>query len=1004
MAHRLAQVSDALQGRYAIERELGRGGMATVYLAQDLKLHRRVALKVLRPELAASLGNERFLREIEIAARLNHPHILSLHDSGEVGGQLYYAMPYVEGESLRQRLDREKQLPLNDVLQIAQQVADALSYAHSLGIVHRDIKPENILLSGEHAVVADFGIARAIDAAGGSRLTETGLAIGTPAYMSPEQATGEAVDGRSDVYALGCVVYEMLVGEPPYTGPTAAAIIARRLSEPLPSLRVVRDGVPLAVEQAVHKALARSAADRFRTAAQFAQALTAPTAPARSRRALGSRTPLIAGATGLVLAGAFLLPGALRRFRATVDPAANVIAVLPLLPTSPDTALERLGQDLVVTLSSNLEGLEGMHVIDPLTVLAQAKGRPAGYSTLSSAVEFGRRFGASGVIRGALTRDGTRVRLYLALYATADSAMIAQTSVLGSPDSLAAVTDSATWSLLQQIWRTRDPPTPSLAAVTTRSIPALRAFLAGEQAITENRWEDAEKDYATAIREDSTFWLAYWRHSMAKGWRWDEEPDSAALSVALAHLPELPEKERLLAEVWAQDTGNQPIRDAEFNPSGLTLGAASLEHWLNRARAVTERFPDYWPGWLEYADQLYHIGPLVGHDLREARAAFQRVLQLNPRLIPAWDHLNGVALFLQDTVLLKRIMARLDSLKPGSLPMGVRMAAHILTGGSFSGPLADSMVRRALSFENILMQGYSATALGGTAAQTELSRRVLARSPAPTLAAFHRKGIALDWAARGAWDSALAAMDAYAERASDLAGVTSDYNIAIWAAPDLVKLDPYRIAVVAAWLGALDPALAVGRRGTAVRAVARLDSPRWEAELYWLDGLLAASQRDLLGLREARRQLTKVEDGDSRWSQRTVRSLVAFELELLGRRREAAESMAALSWDLEKWVGPYHFGINRLAAARWLTAEGDPDQAARLLPWHQAIIPNFIFMDGAVVLESLSYLEMARVETTRGNRSLAREYYQRFLRRYDLPSPRMRHLVDEARAALMRLE
>jgi serine/threonine protein kinase len=232
-------VSEAFHDRYRVERELGRGGMATVYLARDLKHNRLVALKVLHPELTAILGAERFLREIQIAANLNHPHILPLHDSGAVGEILYYVMPYVEGESLRDRLVREKQLPVDDALGIGQEVAQALDYAHRHGVVHRDIKPENILLEDGQAVVADFGIAHAISEAGGTRLTETGLTLGTPAYMSPEQAAGQSsLDGRSDLYSLGCVMYEMLVGEPPFTGPTAQAIMgnprqcSRRLASP----------------------------------------------------------------------------------------------------------------------------------------------------------------------------------------------------------------------------------------------------------------------------------------------------------------------------------------------------------------------------------------------------------------------------------------------------------------------------------------------------------------------------------------------------------------------------------------------------------------------------------------------------------------------------------------------------------------------------------------------------------------------------------------------------
>jgi serine/threonine-protein kinase len=267
----------ALADRYAIERELGRGGMATVFLARDLKHERLVAVKVLRPELAAVLGAERFLREIKIAANLSHPHILPLHDSGQADGFLYYVMPYIEGESLRQRLEREKQLPIDEALQITEQVASALDYAHRQEIVHRDIKPENVLLHEGEATVADFGIALAVRAAGGERITETGLSLGTPQYMSPEQATGDIqVDARSDIYSLASVTYEMLSGEPPYTGPTIQAILAKLVMEPARDLRDVRDTVPDAVALAVGKALAKLPADRFTSASQFSEALTNP--------------------------------------------------------------------------------------------------------------------------------------------------------------------------------------------------------------------------------------------------------------------------------------------------------------------------------------------------------------------------------------------------------------------------------------------------------------------------------------------------------------------------------------------------------------------------------------------------------------------------------------------------------------------------------------------------------------------------------------------------------
>ena len=269
------RLSAALAERYRIERELGQGGMATVYLAHDLRHDRDVAVKVLHPDLGAALGSERFLAEIRTTARLQHPHILPLLDSGASDGLLYYVMPYVAGETLRRRLERDRQLSLDEALRIAREVADALHHAHASGIIHRDIKPENILLQGGHALVADFGIALAVQQAGGQRMTQTGLSLGTPQYMSPEQAMGEkAIDARTDIYALGAVTYEMLAGDPPFTGSSVQAIVAKVLAERPTPLHTVRDTVPPGIEHAVSKALAKLPADRHATAAEFAAALT----------------------------------------------------------------------------------------------------------------------------------------------------------------------------------------------------------------------------------------------------------------------------------------------------------------------------------------------------------------------------------------------------------------------------------------------------------------------------------------------------------------------------------------------------------------------------------------------------------------------------------------------------------------------------------------------------------------------------------------------------------
>jgi Tol biopolymer transport system component/tRNA A-37 threonylcarbamoyl transferase component Bud32 len=354
-------LAQALADRYRIERELGQGGMATVYLAEDIKHHRKVAIKVLRPELAAVIGAERFLTEIKTTANLQHPHILALHDSGEAGGMVFYVMPYVQGESLRDRLNRVHQLPVDEAVRIAREVADALDYAHRHGVIHRDIKPENVLLHDGRVQVADFGIALAVSRSdGGSRMTETGMSLGTPHYMAPEQAMGEReITPRADIYALGCMTYEMLCGEPPFSGPTAQAIIARMMTEEPRSLTLQRKTIPPHVEAAVRTALEKLPADRMATAAEFAAALVSPGYVGRSGTAAHSARQADAGArarfgwpalalvaSGILLAALGVLAG-VRLARPHAKPSLAVQFALAL----PDSAryVDTFGRSVAVS-------------------------------------------------------------------------------------------------------------------------------------------------------------------------------------------------------------------------------------------------------------------------------------------------------------------------------------------------------------------------------------------------------------------------------------------------------------------------------------------------------------------------------------------------------------------------------------------------------------------------------------------------------------------------------
>ena len=405
-----ARLTTALADRYRIERELGAGGMATVYLADDVKHRRKVAIKVLSPDLAATLGAERFLREIETTANLRHPHILPLYDSGEAGGFLFYVMPLVEGESLRGRLEREKQLPLDEALAIAREVADALGYAHARGIVHRDVKPENILLEGGHAVVADFGIAKAVSAAGAERLTQTGMSIGTPMYMSPEQAAGEKdLDGRSDLYSLGCVLYEMLGGQPPFTGPTAEAVARQHMVVEAAPITNLRPTVPAEVAGALARTLAKNPADRFNPAAQFVQALSIVSAGATPKAAAVRRSPirlvLIAACVVAVIAGAGLGGRALLR-RGSAGKI-DRIAVLPMDNQTGDSGQAFFADGMTRELIGVLTDA-GVRVLGHRAVAAYR-------NTTLPASQIARQLGVDAIVTAAVIKAGDVVQVAVEL-------------------------------------------------------------------------------------------------------------------------------------------------------------------------------------------------------------------------------------------------------------------------------------------------------------------------------------------------------------------------------------------------------------------------------------------------------------------------------------------------------------------------------------------------------------------------------------------------------------
>jgi eukaryotic-like serine/threonine-protein kinase len=433
------RLSVALAGRYRIERELGEGGMATVYLARDLKHDRDVALKVLREDLTATLGRDRFLREIQLAAKLVHPHILPLFDSGEAGGALFYVMPNVAGHSLRDRLDRDRQVSIADAVRITGAVASALDHAHRQGVVHRDIKPENIMLQDGHALLADFGIGKLLGETAGEGLTQVGISVGTPAYMSPEQAVGEAVDGRSDVYSLGCVLYEMLVGEPPFTGPNVQSVIAKRFVQMPADVTALRDGIPRPVARALQRALQRTAIDRFAGAAEFATALQETDAP----------------------------PPA-----AKTGPPDKSIAVLPFANMSTDPENEFFADGITEEILNALAQITELRVA----------GRTSSFSFKGKNQDLrriGEELNVRTVLEGSVRRAGGRVRITAQLIDVTDGYHLWSESYNRDVTDVFAVQDEIATAIAEKMKATLAGAKASRAQRATDSIEAYEKYLKG---------------------------------------------------------------------------------------------------------------------------------------------------------------------------------------------------------------------------------------------------------------------------------------------------------------------------------------------------------------------------------------------------------------------------------------------------------------------------------------------------------------------------------------------
>jgi hypothetical protein len=966
----------ALAERYVIQRELGRGGMATVYLAEDRKHHRLVALKVLHPELGSILGPERFHREIELASQLTHPHILPLYDSGSAAGQLYYVMPYIEGESLRDRLRREKQLTLDAALEITRNVAAALAYAHGRGVIHRDIKPENILLASGEAVVADFGIARAITAAGGERLTETGLAMGTPAYMSPEQAFGERdLDAHTDIYSLGCVLYEMLAGQPPYAGPTAQAIVAKRLSEPVPSLRTYRETVSPRLESTVNKALARVPADRFETAIQFASALSAGPVESFGRDTADQAIPAGSRRTALfhhrgILVGALLVVGLItalvwRRLRSTALPLnPDLIAVAPFDVSG--VGLAPWGEGMVDYLSRSLDGAGTLRTVSPSIFLRRWNGR----ADPASAESLGHRTGSGLVVFGTIVRGGgDLLRLRAALLDVASGRTTAEVEVTGDTLGIDRVADSLAVALLTALGRTRPVGAVRNAPFGAVSLPAIKEFLRGEQKYRRSEWDSALFYYNRAVTLDSTFALAYRRLATVSGW---DPPTASTFAPVLTYIEKmkaynrgLPPRDSMLITADFIEYRGLELPDSFF-PSYRVLTATLGE--------AARRYPGDPEVWQTVGEMKYH------HDMPpgEALDAFDHAIALDSGFAPAFEHVLELAFSVDGINRARRYAEAYRSLRSddASSP-SIRLAMALMD--SVPPPVSErARLLESSSARDLDRVGYEHLFFWADSAETAVEvLRSLARGSHPPVwepfvdSVMRARTLARALLLRGHVREAGAVYRPYLARSN----APTAFNGLRDPLFELAELGAFPAETVSAALDRIGPTPLEFQR----RALG-----------WWM------VNPDTTALQRFIRFAAEIADTGSSSRERLIahhHGVVASAYLALvrGDSATALGDLAARPDSLCLVVPCY---LEKLTEARLLAARGEDRKAASLLDryrWTQN--PYFIF----------STLERGRIAERLGERETAIDCFQLVVDYWRRADPQLQPYVAEARSALARL-
>ncbi|MEE8061580.1 MAG: protein kinase [Gemmatimonadales bacterium] len=682
MPELLERIAAALKDRYAIERELGSGGMAMVYLADDLKHNRKVALKVLRPELTAALGAQRFLREIKIIARLQHPHILPLHDSGEAGGLLYYVMPYIGGPSLRDKL-KEGPLPVTDTVRILRDVVDALAQAHKQGVVHRDIKPDNVLLSGRSAMVADFGVAKALSEASAHRDgrtdtihgTTAGMALGTPTYMAPEQAAADPdIDHRADIYSVGVVGYELLTGRPPFWGMPPQQILAAHVTTPPEPLSLSREECPRPLQDLVMKCLAKLPSDRWQTADELLAAIESVATPSGGLTAITREVPSVKPGRqirGLVaLAGLVLVAvvGALiMRSRSGARLDSDLIAVAPFDVLDPSLELWREG--LVDILSANLDGAGPLRTVPPTLAVNQWSGR----ADATSAARLGNQVGAGLIVFGRLLLSGAdSVRLFATLMEVSTQTTIGQVELREDVTRIDRLADSLTILLLSDLSQRRQLGAIAFTSFGVSSPTALKAFLEAEQFYRQSQWDSARLLYGRAMQLDPNFALAYSRMGKVVGWRRGGE-GSARFALQAGELNRgLAPRESLLVTA-------DSIEAALVFFRGTEADWAAKDRLFPTLQQAIRLYPQDPGAWYQLGEARARWGSYFGATDQETLQPFSRAVELDSAFTPAYLYLVPLSLEIEGTASGRQaITAYLERNPPPILAAGTALASQLL--------------------------------------------------------------------------------------------------------------------------------------------------------------------------------------------------------------------------------------------------------------------------------------------------------------------------------------